>query len=879
MPRRPVAIFLAVLVVLVIAVGGGLILFRLPLAEALLRRGLATQGIEPAAFTVAELGLHDARLTGIALGSRPEVEIAELQLAYSPRTLLAGLVDGIDVTGLRLRLDLTGMALPLGSLQGLLEGAGAAGEAAPPLPLVRMHEARIEAATPAGPVAVEFSGDVAPQGDGRLQADFDLTLTAALGARVAGRLTAAGDPAAGLGGTLTVTDGALELAATEVSGAQGEIRFRLHALEPESIAGHLALGQLALEGTEVPGAVLEIDATPTGARLIARASAGDGTLDAELQAEVEDPTGAPRLRATSRASVDLAAPVVAALWPRFGVPRPDGGRAELRLQARADAPADRQWQLLNVELDVDLDVAGLAAAGVSIPAGRLRLPLALTAQDTEAAVRLRSDGSFQLTGPTLRSGRSGLRAVEALAGDVTALDVTLRRGPAGGVPKVAIALRPQATTLEIAPTDATPLELELAGQRLGVVYGPDQAGDPALHLSLADGRVAARDYAVAAETVLLAADLGPSLALRRADFVVGALRHLGSPPAFAPWSLSGSLLGRGETIHLDATAKGPQDQGRIAASGDLRPADGSGRLALSLAPLSLAEAGPTPATFVPALKAIRGAHGTVSATAEVQWGAAQPTARARLVLDDLAFTAPGVRVAGLALDLTLDRLFPPATPQGQRLRVARIDPGIPLSDLDLRFHILPGTPPSLVIGTGKVAVIGGELSLADVTLDPAAERVAVPVTAERLDLAALFRQLDVEGLAGDGQLSGRIPLVFSGANLAVDGGHLAAQGPGSLRIHSDAARKLLASGGESTELVLNALEDFHYTELTLDVAKELTADPHLTLSMLGSNPVVLEGHPIRFNVNLEGRTGPLLESLSEAYRLSNSLLLQIWRPR
>lgn len=879
MTRRRVSLFVIAFMAIVFLAAGGLVVFRLPLAEILLRRGLAAQGLTSIEFAVAELGLYRARLTGVALGRGRELEVAELRLSYTPDSLLARRVEAVDITGLRMKLDLTGAAPPLGSLQAALTPRDTPADAAPPLalPPVRVSDARIDAATPTGPVTAELSGEVAPQDGGRLRADFDLSLAAALGARVSGRLSAAGDLGGDIAGTLTVHNGRLAMATTEVAGAQGEFNFRLDGFAPRSAEGRLALGRLSLERTEVPGAVLEIAATPTEANLIARASAGDGSFEAEVEAEIANPTGDPRLRATGRVVLDLAAPIAAPLWTRAGIPPPRGGRVALDLRAGAEASQKSPWRLSDGTLDLDLDVTDLAAPGLAVPAARLRLPLGIALRDAELRLRSRGDGAFHVAGATYATAGARWRSLEPLAGAIAALETTWSPGDPEGPSRLAAVLRPEPTALEVARDNAAPLRVELAGQSLDVAYEAGRSDAPPLSLALAEGRLAAPDQALAAEAVTFTAELEPTLALRRARFAVGALRHLGEPAAFAPWSLNGTLRGRGEAIHLDATARGPDGHGTVTASGDLDPGAGNGRLTLSLAPVAFAEGGPAPATFVPALTAIRDARGSVSGTAEMEWGPAEPLARGRLVLDDLAFTAPGAAVAGLELDLTLDRLYPPRTPPDQRLTVARIDPGVPLRDLDLRFRILPGAPPKLAIGSGEVGLLDGGLSLAAVTIDPAAERVAVPVTARGLDLTAFFALIDVEGLAGEGKLSGQIPLVFSGGAVAVEDGHLAAEGPGVLRIRSDTARRLLASGGESTELVLNALEDFRYSELTLDVAKELTGDPRLTLSMLGHNPAVYEGHPIRFNVNLEGRTGRLLESLSEAYSLSNRLLLRLWR--
>ena len=100
-----------------------------------------------------------------------------------------------------------------------------------------------------------------------------------------------------------------------------------------------------------------------------------------------------------------------------------------------------------------------------------------------------------------------------------------------------------------------------------------------------------------------------------------------------------------------------------------------------------------------------------------------------------------------------------------------------------------------------------------------------------------------------------------------------------MRFESARAREVLAAAGESAELMLRALEDFRYDELSLAIDKPATASARLTLVLLGHNPAVLDGYPFRFNINLEGDTDRLVAALNQAYSLSNRLLRQFLRPR
>ena len=171
----------------------------------------------------------------------------------------------------------------------------------------------------------------------------------------------------------------------------------------------------------------------------------------------------------------------------------------------------------------------------------------------------------------------------------------------------------------------------------------------------------------------------------------------------------------------------------------------------------------------------------------------------------------------------------------------RIDPGVALDDIAIRFQVQPGDPPRLGIERGQIGLSGGRVLLHDLLLDPAAPRLDLPLEVVDLDLAELFRILDIEGLSGSGRLSGRIPIRIEGETVIIADGRLATAAPGTLRFQSSQARQALAGAGESADLMLRALQDFRYD-------------------------------------NLEGNTDRLAAALSQAYGLSNRMLRKFWRP-
>jgi hypothetical protein len=164
----------------------------------------------------------------------------------------------------------------------------------------------------------------------------------------------------------------------------------------------------------------------------------------------------------------------------------------------------------------------------------------------------------------------------------------------------------------------------------------------------------------------------------------------------------------------------------------------------------------------------------------------------------------------------------------------------------------------------------------DVIVDPQSSEQRIDFQVGDLELEEALETLQIEGLSGSGTLAGRIPLVVEGDKLLVERARLEATGPGVLRYVSANASAALQSGGESVELMLQALEDFRYEELILEADMDDNDQVNLLLSILGHNPQVLDGHPFRFNIALNSNFSPILEALRQGYELTDSLFRRTW---
>ena len=392
----------------------------------------------------------------------------------------------------------------------------------------------------------------------------------------------------------------------------------------------------------------------------------------------------------------------------------------------------------------------------------------------------------------------------------------------------------------------------------------------------AGARLVLPDYGLTATGITAKVELDGGREFAGIEFAAGILEHAGATPLFAPLSLRGRIRDRSGTLDFSAEARGPKGTGRLTLAGKHRRLEGRGELRAALEPLTFIPSGPGPGALFPYLGDLKSVSGEVAAAVLLSWDASGIAGQADLSLRDVSFASAEGKVEGLDLDLHLDRLFPPGSPGGQSLTVRRLDPGLPLEDLALRFRVAPGNPPHLVIEHGGLGLIGGRVSLRDAIIDPGRGRQDIVLRIEALDLVELFRELGVAGLSGTGRLSGTIPLRLWRDRVAIEQGRLEAAGPGVLRFRSKAAAKVLAGAGESAALLLRALENFHYQDLALTIDKPAGGEARLGLALSGNNPDVLDGYPFRLNIGLETDFGSLLRTLSDLYSLSDGLLSRAW---
>jgi hypothetical protein len=335
----------------------------------------------------------------------------------------------------------------------------------------------------------------------------------------------------------------------------------------------------------------------------------------------------------------------------------------------------------------------------------------------------------------------------------------------------------------------------------------------------------------------------------------------------APLKATAKLTGKPGRI--DMTAKLTDQTGRFTftTSGNIDPARGNGRFQIELAPLVFAKDGWQAGDLIPMLRQYsRNIDGKIALKGTVDLAPDRSlTSQLNLAIENLSGQIGPAVFQNLNGVLLIDRPWPLSTAANQSLAVEQLVIGLPFTNGLFNFDIDDGK--SLKVNAGSLNLAGGQVSLAPAQLALDAPVQQLNLQVDRLGVDELFQLIGVAGLSGEGQISGTIPVSLFPSGVVIKDARLASIGPGKLKYDKAAAPAMIKSAGDSVNMALDALSDFHYKELILTLQRELTGDANLGLHISGNNPSFYNGYPVEFNFTASGRLDEVLRKGLAGYQV------------
>lgn len=310
---------------------------------------------------------------------------------------------------------------------------------------------------------------------------------------------------------------------------------------------------------------------------------------------------------------------------------------------------------------------------------------------------------------------------------------------------------------------------------------------------------------------------------------------------------------------------------QVDASGQHDLATGRGKTAITAGPVNFRATGPRPQDFFPGLAgALPAFSGSAGLSGSIGWSADTLAPALVLRLSDGHIEQKGVRLSAIRSEIAISGLQPVVTRPRQVVAATLEAGGLAPMQVEMRFQLLPR--PALQIDAITTAFLGGVVSTSPFTVDPAQSTVDTRIGLRAVDIGEAFKLIGVDGISGSGRMDGVIPLRVRPGSVDIRDGHLAASGPGVIRLDSDALPKQITDAGESMALVLQALADFHYDVLMIDVAGAAAGDGTVAIRLEGRNPSLLDGRPFHLNIRFASNFGRLVAIALASMEAAQDLL-------
>lgn len=805
---------------LVVIAGMGLYVFRHSLLETLIHDQLRKQGIPVQSISVLDVSLNTLLLHNLMVGTGKELRVNSIRVTWDLMDLLAGKSVSVEISGLQVALDLSGERLPLGSLQSMISSTGEDSGTLLWLPAFSLRDSTIHLHSALGDLSIALSGDV-DQSQSGIQT---IRLSAGISGQTKGILVATLDAQGNMQGKITVSEGMLNLPEAKISNFTGEATFSLAAMRPQHIHAEFMLSGMHLPGKDWVGTVSE----QTG-KSVPPFTLRDMTVD----------------QITFKGDIHGS---------------PDSWTGKF-----------------------DLGVAGgqLTAGTLNIQRAFVSLPMQVNFNQGTWRLGLRNPGRIELG---KIDSIETLSFPNPLGFSIPQADFEWVKNLQGLVLKHEVLVTPTNFTLLAEQEKSPPIKAQIQSGKIALsgTLGTDEKYQG--QVVIKDATFFLPQSHLQLKHISATLHLGVTETDKIADFAIGQLQHQVPGPFFDALSISGSIKNKsvdGKPMVYSLNAVGGVPGSRyLKFTGNHIPDSGNGMLKVEIAPLSFSPDNLQPGALSPVLAQLEDVSGLVSANAHLRWSK-QGVSSSRGVVDlqNVSFAHEATKISGLNATLNLSNLLPLSSLPQQIITIQRIDFGVPLEDLLVSYQIEGADPPRIILEKAHFSMMDGLLSLEPTVINPAFARSDIMIRVNNIDLATFFDLIQIEGLTGNGYLDGNIPVTLEGNQVIIRNGQFATKVPGVLRFKSDKASQLLAETGEEMNLLLQAVQDFHYTELSLKLDKSVTHGLIVSLSLLGNNPNVKEGRIFRLNINFESNIDKLLESINQGYSLSNEILRDSFKLR
>ncbi|CAN5314116.1 hypothetical protein BH09PSE3_BH09PSE3_24300 [soil metagenome] len=232
------------------------------------------------------------------------------------------------------------------------------------------------------------------------------------------------------------------------------------------------------------------------------------------------------------------------------------------------------------------------------------------------------------------------------------------------------------------------------------------------------------------------------------------------------------------------------------------------------------------------LGVVANVEGSLAGKGEILWSSAGVTSTGRFSTRGLDFAAAFGPVTGLSGEIVFTDLLGMVTAPGQTVSLGIVNPGIPVPDGVVTYHLAANQ--RIVVEGGRWPFAGGALTLDPTTLDMGVSKERrLTFRVESLDAAKFIQKLEFEDLSATGTFDGAMPMIFDDAGGRIVGGKISArQGGGTLSYVGDVSN---AKMNVFAKLAFDALKSISYNNLSVEMDGALDGEIISKVNFRGVN--------------------------------------------
>ncbi|GJL91069.1 intermembrane phospholipid transport protein YdbH family protein [Hyphococcus sp.] len=927
--------FLAIVLLLVAVLAALAYVFRLPLAGWAVRAGMASAGLEHPQARVTALTINGARLEGVAAGPSGSqgFSFASVEADYRLMRLLSERkIDALRIGPgqLRARIDESGAI----SLPGVNTSGGSGGGGLP-FDKLSLSDVALFIDTPQGAAKGDMSADYDAVNGGN--AAFSLLAehvtwndVAVENAEIAGNVILSADGQASFNGVFSgdaETSGAtarrINLTAKGAAASWREIAAGTTDKLAGAVTVNFAAPDIEWRDEQVRALVSAAQMETIFGEQLQRAAL-TGMLEAQfdengVEVRILEDVAPLALTTPDGSSLTLRGQGEAPLYSRSATRELASLRFVLisdGVNARGGADYAREDGVWRLSAPIDIDEFN--APDISLDGSRIDVAATGEGQEFDADVSLKSglrkavigrlqindapfNGAFRVHGDMAAKrativSKSDCFAIDGVRSRIAEQDLDIKMS---GI-TLCNAEGPLAVytwTGEMACTLSGELSAKSGSIRLGETHASgrppvirfDAQYHPARNTTsitggIVNGAMTLNDV-LDMSGVLGRFDFKLDAAAMHATANVDRLRmtqHITDPAqmlVFAPVLAAGQGELEGDKAEFSYTLTTPEGYRLGAGAGvhDMKTA--RGETTISIENLTFAPTGLQPNQISPALKGIvDAADGAMHGELVFNWAPKELTSTADFEFENISFGGPTravTRTRNLNGRVQLTDLLPIQTDGVQTITVA----GVNLDALKLENGVMEFSMPgddTFILQRGEFPWFGGAIGVYGAKASFAGQ-AEIPLRAQNIDLKQVLDYVKVEGLSGEGLLSGSLPLVFEDGRARIVNGVLKSEGPGVVR-YTGAVSDQASQAGENADVAFDFLRNLRYSALEVTVEGALDGALKFGMRFEGVGDVSirngqLKDVPVIYRVNLAIENVDLLRKAS----LANAIKAQIER--